>query len=46
MQFWLGIWFPVRQQAYLGQYTGWAGTPNFSQTQLEIKWVSIKTVPE
>jgi hypothetical protein len=40
-RFWLGIWFPVDPKLYRGEYTGWAGTPDFDVTSLDIKWVSI-----
>lgn len=40
-RFWLGIWFPVTHTLYRGKYTGWAGTPDFNTTSLNIKWVSI-----
>lgn len=42
MHLWLGLWFPVSATPYLGQYTGWAGTPDFATTAFEIKWVRVQ----
>jgi hypothetical protein len=44
MQLWIGLWFPVSKTPYRGEYTGWAGTPNFNETYLHIKWVRYQAI--
>jgi hypothetical protein len=39
-RFWLGLWFPAAGWAPTGD-VGWAGSPNFDTTCLEIDWVKI-----
>ncbi|MCP3967377.1 MAG: glycoside hydrolase family 16 protein [Lentisphaerae bacterium] len=44
-RFWLGVWFPAAGWKPTGD-VGWAGSPQFDTTNLEIDWVKITPLNE